>query len=146
MQSIISIKKFSAMIVDDIPFNHYILKNYLEKLQVNIVDIADNGLKAFQKYSERIANKNPPQIVTMDLDMPIMNGKEASMKIRELEKQNDLKPCFLMIISGNCTESEIQECLDPKGKIRAQAFLKKPVTLEDLVRVISNNIRYLSSQ
>jgi len=144
MQSIISIKRFSAMIVDDIPFNHFILKNYLEKLQFDIIGIADDGLKAFQKYSESITKGNRPQILTMDLDMPIMNGKEASMKIRELEKQNNLKPTFLMIISGNCTESEIQECLDPNGKIQAQAFLKKPVSLDDLVRVISTNIRSLS--
>lgn len=75
--------------------------------------------------------------------MPIMGGKEACIKIRQLEKELNLTPCFLLIISGNRTESEISECLDQKGKIRAEAFLKKLVAIEDLYRVIASNLSSL---
>jgi len=73
----------------------------------------------------------------MDLTMPVMDGKQASEKIREYEMVQKLEPCILIIISGNCSESEMAECLNPKGKIRANAFLKKPATLEELSKIIS---------
>jgi len=72
--------------------------------------------------------------------MPIMDGKEASRKIRQLEMENNLEPCFLFIISGNCSESEINECLDQSGRIRANAFLRKPVSIEDLVRTLGSHL------
>jgi len=104
-----------------------------------VEDIAINGLEAYQKYVKQIKRGDRPQIVTMDLNMPIMDGKEASMKIRQLEIEKGLEPCFLIIISGNCTDSETRDCLDKSGKIRANGFLKKPVNIEDLLRVIGNS-------
>lgn len=135
----IASKKLSSMLVDDITFNHVILRNYFDKLDIEVADIAVNGLEAIQKYSRMITRGDRPQIVTMDLDMPIMDGKEAATKIRDLETEKGLKPCILIIISGNCTDSEIKECMDKTGPIRANGFLKKPVNIEDLTRAIGSS-------
>jgi len=63
-------------------------------------------------------------LITMDITMPVMDGKKAAEKIREYEKLNRITPCILIIISGNCIESEIKECLNPEGKIRANVLLR----------------------
>jgi len=139
----ISSKKLSSMLVDDITFNHVILKNFFDKLDIEVLDIAVNGLEAIQKYNKQITRGDRPQIVTMDLDMPIMDGKEASAKIRQIEIEKNLKPCILIIISGNCTDSEIKECIDKTGPIRANGFLKKPVNIEDLTRAIGSSFDQL---
>jgi len=145
IERLISSKRFSAMLVDDLAFNHTILSNYLDRLKIEVKDIAKNGLEAYQKYKRQAERKDRPHIVTMDLNMPIMDGKESAMKIRQFEADKGLDPCFLVIISGNCTDSETRECLDKNGKIRADGFLKKPVNVEDLLRVIGNNLGQLRS-
>ena len=136
LRAIISAKNLTAMIVDDAPFNHLILTNFFEKLGIRVTDIAANGLEAVQKYSQRARNGDRPHIVAMDLDMPIMDGKQASQKIREFEVMQGLIPCFLGIVSGNCSESEITECMNKHGQVKADAFLKKPTTIEELLRAI----------
>jgi CheY-like chemotaxis protein len=78
-------------------------------------------------YIELCKTGQQPKIITMDVDMPIMNGKEAAMKIREFEISHGFRPARMIFISGNCIESEISQCMDPIGKIRAYGFYKKPM-------------------
>jgi len=133
----------STLIVEDEPLLHSILGNFFNNLNIKVSDIAVNGLEAYHKYSQFIGKGGRPNIVTMDLDMPIMDGKEAARKIRQLETEGKIKPCFLLIISGNCSESEINECLDKQGAIRADAFLKKPINIDDLLRIFRCNLKQL---
>lgn len=64
--------------------------------------------------------------------MPIMDGKEAIRKIRKYEATHKLRPAKVIFISGNCSESVINECMDKNGDIRAYDFLKKPITIDDI--------------
>jgi len=129
--------KLKGMIVDDVPFNSMIIKELFVKLGIEIKDMAENGLEAYEKFMDRVLRRDNLDIIALDLDMPIMDGKKVAQKIREKEIELNLKSCLVVITSGNCSESEINECIDPKGKIRADAFLKKPISFEELVRVIS---------
>lgn len=140
IKNLIISKNLKAMVVDDVQFSHAILEDFFNKLGVNVTEIAENGLEAYQKFRDHKSKQSDIHIVTMDLSMPIMDGKEAARKIREFEKNQGLEPCLLIIVSGNCAESEIRECLDVDGEIRADAFLKKPATIEELLRVIGNYV------
>jgi len=75
----------------------------------------------------------------MDLEMPVMDGKTSIEMIRKLEVEKGLEPCLIIIVSGNCTHSEMTECLDPKGKVRANSFLKKPLMFDELQRTIESH-------
>lgn len=131
-------KKLKAMVVDDMMFSRDLLKDYLQKLDIEVVDTAINGLEAYKKFTEN-SNKNASlNIVVMDLDMPLMNGKDAAWKIREYEARMGLEPCLLMIASGNCGHAEIDECIDKTGFIRADVFLRKPLEINDIARAIAN--------
>ena len=130
-----------AMVVDDDSLSLIVLKTFLAKLDITVGTVAQNGLEGVKKYSELIDELRIPDIVTMDLEMPVMDGKKAAEKIRELERVKHTKPCLLIVVSGNCSKSEIAECMDPDGKIRADVFLKKPVRIEDLTQAISEKIR-----
>ena len=135
-EDIIKRKGVKAMVVDDQIFSMNVLKNFLGKLNVEIMDTAENGLDAYSKFLSSVQRKTRIDLITMDLDMPIMDGKTSAQKIRELEHEKKLTPCIILIVSGNCGESEINECIDKKGKIRADAFLKKPVGVDELGRNI----------
>lgn len=133
-------KRLKAMVVDDVQFNHIILKDFFSNLGVQVIDIAENGAQAYEKFRDHSFKEDFIQIVTMDLYMPVMDGKEASKKIREFEDRHGIEPCLLIVVSANCAESEIRECIDVNGPIRANAFLKKPATIDELSRVIGNYI------
>jgi len=51
-------------------------------------------------------------LVLMDLEMPIMNGKEAMKLIRRWEADNGIKHCKIVVITGNCDSTELNECMD----------------------------------
>jgi len=140
-------RKLNALIVDDDQICRHILSNFLHKLHFEVLDTAANGQEAIDKYMSHTFRKqnNPIHVVTMDLTMPIMDGKKSAERIREYEAAEKLEPCILVVISGNCGDSEIEECTNPKGKIRADAFLKKPASIEDLSRIITLNLRRNSS-
>jgi len=130
------IKRGSVLIADDEELSQLILSSYFNKLNVEIVGKAKNGLDAFEKYKHLHESNNRPMIVTMDLTMPVWDGKMASRKIRAYEKEKGLKESILVIISGNCCDSEQKECMDRNGAIHANEFLKKPLKLDDLKQVL----------
>jgi len=132
--------KFKVMVVDDLNFNVVILQNYFQKMDITVQEVAKDGYEAYLKYIKGAADRCRFDIVTLDVDMPRMSGKEAAKKIRQYEKKHDLKPCLLIMVSGNCSESDIGECLDKNGDIRADYFLKKPATFDDLFLVLSQHL------
>lgn len=128
-----------VLVVDDDHFNNMVVSKFFQKLGVEAVGTARNGLEAYNKYLEAIEEKSPYTIITMDIEMPKMNGKTAAQKIRQFEKKNGLKPCYILMISANCLESEINECIDKNGTIMANAFLKKPISPEELQRAVDSS-------
>ena len=134
-------KKLKAMIVDDVSVNQSILNMFLKRLDIEAKQTAFNGLEAYQKYRESVLKGEPFDLITMDLEMPVMNGKIAIQKIRELEVKRGLQPALIIIVSGNCGKSEMHECLDMTGPIRADAFLKKPLALEELKSVVNGHFK-----
>ena len=137
-------KNLRALVVDDEQFCRVILTNFLKKIGISSIDSVDNGLKAYERFKDQKIGEHI-NIVTLDLDMPVMNGKLAAQKIREFEVSNNLKPCFLTIVSANCMESEINECVNKNGRIRANIFLKKPVKIDELCHVIASQFLKESS-
>lgn len=131
------LKSLKTMIADDDPFSQLILKNYFHKLHVQVTKVVENGLEAYKTYVAHTKRGDPLKLVTMDLTMPVMGGKEAAEKIRKYEVDNGMEAC-LLVISGNCSESEIAECTNRNGKVRANVFLKKPASIDELLNVISS--------
>lgn len=66
------------LIVDDAAFMRMMLKDILTKGGHEVVGEAENGLVAIQKYQEL-----KPDIVTMDITMPEMEGVEAVKEIKK---------------------------------------------------------------
>jgi len=137
------------MIVEDVPFNADILASYIQACGLRATHFASNGLEAVKLYEESLRNRNPIKIITMDLEMPVMNGKEACKRIRVLEDQYELEyRSKIIIVSGNSVEKEVSECINPKGYIKADYFLRKPVkkdelgTLLKLITSKSNSVQF----
>ena len=74
-----SFKVLNILIVEDVEENRYLLKAYLKK-EPHCIDFAGNGKVALELYKA-----NSYDMVFMDIQMPIMDGYEATKLIREYE-------------------------------------------------------------
>ncbi len=69
-----------VLIVDDAAFMRMLLKDIITKAGYEVVGEASNGKEAVEKYKEL-----KPDIVTMDITMPEMNGIEAVKEIKKID-------------------------------------------------------------
>ncbi|MBT5230657.1 MAG: response regulator [Methylococcales bacterium] len=91
------------LLVEDVDTNQKIASHMLNNLGLTL-DIAVNGLQAINLWQ-----KNSYDLILMDCRMPIMDGYEATQRIRELE-QDDRIP--IIAITANATESDQQLCFE----------------------------------
>ncbi|TVY01183.1 response regulator [Cohnella terricola] len=79
------------MVVDDAAFLRAMLKDILIKAGHEVVFEAENGLEAVEKYKAV-----RPDLVTMDITMPVMEGVEAVKEIRKLDPGASIVMCSAM--------------------------------------------------
>ena len=123
-----------ALVVEDCPINQVISTEMLQKYGFRDIEIASNGKEAIEIFKKK--EPNFFDLITMDLEMPVMKGKDAIIQIRQFEQRMMHLPTKIAIISGNAIEKEIKECTDPTGKIRADAFLPKPCDYKTLATTL----------
>ncbi|KGA97349.1 chemotaxis protein CheY [Alkalihalobacillus alcalophilus ATCC 27647 = CGMCC 1.3604] len=81
----------SILIVDDAAFMRMMIKDILVKNGFEIAGEAANGVEAISKY-----NEVKPDLVTMDITMPDMDGIEALKKIKEVDINAKVIMCSAM--------------------------------------------------
>ncbi|MCA1296127.1 response regulator [Paenibacillus sp. alder61] len=79
------------LVVDDAAFMRLMLKGILSKNGYEIVGEAENGQEAVEKYRSL-----SPDLVTMDITMPIMEGVEAVRQIKKLDPNAKIIMCSAM--------------------------------------------------
>ena len=79
------------LLVDDAAFMRMMLKDILTKNGYEVVGEAENGAKAVEKYGEL-----KPDLVTMDITMPEMDGISALKNIRSIDSNAKVVMCSAM--------------------------------------------------
>lgn len=80
-----------VLIVDDAAFMRMMIKNILSKSGYDIVGEAENGVQAVAKFKEL-----KPELVTMDITMPEMDGITAVKEIKKLDPAAKIIMCSAM--------------------------------------------------
>ncbi|KAK8081120.1 sensor histidine kinase response [Apiospora hydei] len=93
---------------------------------------AENGLEAVEAYA-----KEPEAYagVLMDLSMPVMDGFEATRRIREHEKAQCLAPTTVIALTGLASRSAQEEAFASGVDV----FMTKPARLKELAEVVAKN-------
>ncbi len=109
-----------ALIVDDSPTEQHVLKSIMEKAGFE-VHIATDGQQGIEE-----AKRLKPRLVIMDVVMPVLNGFQATRKLREDAETSDI-PVIMVTTKDQET--------DRSWGLRqgADAYLVKPVSKEDLL-------------
>ena len=119
-------KNKRVLIVDDNDLNRKLFENLLGQLYQ--IDSANNGLQALEKME-----KNPFDLVLMDMQMPVMNGIEATIEIRKLQNRKKAK-VPIVAMTANAGKAEIQACMDAG----MNDSLIKPFALSSLVSLLNH--------
>lgn len=112
------------LVVDDNPINQKFLYYSLKKLFE--IELANNGLEAVNKTDGQNFD-----VVLMDLMMPIMDGAEATLRIRESENERN-KHIPIIFVTTNDFETERIRCM----KSGADDYLIKPINIDNLLTTI----------
>ncbi|HEX9027368.1 MAG TPA: response regulator [Clostridium sp.] len=111
------------LIVDDAAFMRLSLKTMLEKNGFEVVGAAENGRKAIEMY--KILK---PDIVTMDITMPDMDGVEALAEIMKFDSKANV-----IMLSAMGQEEKIRDAVI----LGAKNFIVKPFKEEFLIKTLS---------
>jgi len=110
------------LVAEDNVINQQLILKILSLLGYEVV-LAENGQEAWE-----LANKNNYDIILMDVQMPEMDGLEATRQIRKNKK---LQP-VIIAMTANAMQGDQEECL----RAGMNDYLSKPVNLDDLVSML----------
>ena len=114
-------KHLSILLAEDNKVNQRLASRMLEKLGYD-VEIAENGKEVIQ-----IVEKNDFDLILMDVQMPEMDGFQATQKIRELE-QNSNKHIPIIALTAYAMKGDREKCLS----VGMDGYLSKPINFKDM--------------
>ncbi len=113
----------TVLMVDDSAVSRKVLRNILEKGGYQVIGEAANGEEGYLKYKEL-----KPDIVTMDITMPVMDGIESLSLIK---KENEDTKVVMITASGQ--REKMVEAL----KRGAEEFILKPFEEDEILKTLS---------
>jgi PAS domain S-box-containing protein len=115
-----------VLLVEDSEANTIVLRGMLESAGCSL-DCVENGKAALEAVQDKRY-----ALVLMDLRMPVMDGLEATRRIRALDTPHSKTPIIAM--TAGVVREELEEFLEAG----ADAYITKPVVKSDLLRMVSN--------
>jgi signal transduction histidine kinase len=112
-----------VLVVEDIKMNQTLIKTLLEKLGF-VVTIAEDGLEAIE-----VVKKQHFEMIFMDVQMPEMNGYDATKRLRNLEIKTPI-----IAITASITDDDEQKCLEAGY----DNYITKPIDKAHLIKIISS--------
>jgi|CXWL01.1.fsa_nt_gi PAS domain S-box-containing protein len=114
------------LLADDSPDNQVLIRSYLKQTP-NRLDIADNGAIALKLFKEGCYD-----LILMDVQMPVMDGYEATKAIRAWEREHDLPPTEVIALTALALKEEVLKTLDAG----CNAHMTKPIKKHTLLEVL----------
>ena len=112
-----------VLVVEDNAVNRMVIESILTKLGVTVT-LAFDGQQALDTLTEG----DFPDLVLMDLNMPVMDGYGATEQIRQRERRNNQPRLPIIALTADAYEEDRQRCL----AVGMDDFLTKPIALDAL--------------
>ena len=123
----------SVLLVEDNELNSEIAVEILNEYGF-VVDTAENGAEAVEKVKN--ATPGDYDLVLMDVQMPVMNGYEATRQIRALPDPA-LAGITILAMTANAFDEDRKKALE----CGMDSFLSKPIVIEELICALQNNLK-----
>jgi len=126
---------------DDDPDDQLLVTDALEEARLgNPIDFTNNGKELLQylnregKY-EHLMGQPLPGLILLDLNMPVMDGREALAKIKQHEKFRSIP---IIVLTTSKAEADIARTYD----MGVNSFIMKPVSFDSLVDMVRSVTDY----
>jgi len=121
------LSQYRVLVVDDVPLNQLLVEKMLSRYHFT-VHKASNGLEAMR---EILVFK--PNIILLDIMMPVMDGFEVIRKVRDNPALADIK---IVVLSALNTNDDILKAYS----MGAQDFITKPIVLDKLTNSVAKQL------
>ena len=124
-----------CLVVDDDELGRELIAQYLEGIAE--CEMAENGLKAVEKFRNAFECGNPYDLIILDIMMPEMDGHAAAKGIRQIEKEWGVsinEGVSIMVLSALNTPNDV---IQAYVSARSAAHLVKPVQPAKLLATLS---------
>ena len=115
----------TVMVVEDYEDNRFMMKWWLETRGYRVVEAVD-GLEAVQ-----VARRERPDVILMDLSLPLIDGLTATLRIREFKYLRDVP---IVAITGH-DEIKFHQAALAAG---CSEFVSKPINLDQLENLLNH--------
>ncbi|MCB1175118.1 MAG: response regulator [Leptospiraceae bacterium] len=116
-----------ALLVDDNDVNLMLTTRLLERLGIFVIP-AKNGIEAIAKFT----NTPDLDLILMDIQMPGMDGNQATQRIREIESLENKKPIPIITLSADALKADKER----SRLAGSNAHLSKPLDYQRLITAI----------
>ena len=121
--------KFFALVVEDNFINAKLAQMILERLGIS-AHVAHNGKEAL----ETLQTKDIYDIIFMDMQMPVMDGIEASQKIRDGEAKDIYKDIPIIAMTANTQPEDKERCVNAG----MNQFITKPINAPEIEKTLEH--------
>ncbi len=118
-----------ALVVEDNPINQKMIQHTLKNMGISS-DCANNGQEGLDRY---ISNSTIYDVIFMDIQMPILNGIDATKKIIEYEKQENLEHTPIIAVTANALKGDRERFLS-EGM---DEYISKPINLDRFIEILN---------
>lgn len=127
-------KKINLLVIDDDDINIFIIKKIVDKTGFDIeMTSKSNGQQAVEFLQTAITNQTAfPDLILIDINMPVMNGWEFVEAYTKLEVPKDVD---LYILSSSVYENDIEKT---KSYTNVKGFISKPLSMERLIELLKD--------
>ena len=112
--------------MEDTADNRLLVKAYL-KDTAYVIDEAENGEVALEEFKN-----HPYRLVLMDVQMPVMDGHEATRRMRAWEKEHGKAPTPIIALTAHAIKEDVEKSL----AAGCTAHLTKPIKKTTLLQAI----------
>jgi CheY-like chemotaxis protein/anti-sigma regulatory factor (Ser/Thr protein kinase) len=124
-----SFRSLTILLAEDTPANQKLIESILVKRGHRVI-VATNGREALEQFSNTRFD-----VIIMDLQMPMMDGYQATAAIRHLECQTE-RHIPIIALTAHSTASDREACL----KAGMDAYLSKPINVAKLVKATESSV------
>ena len=121
---------YDILIVDDVPINQLIVEKMLSRYKIPVRK-ASNGVEALKEIRHKM-----PDLVLLDIMMPVMDGFEVLKRLREARETAQLRVVILSALNSN-------EDIVKGFQLGAHDFITKPVIMEKLINVVATQLQLI---
>ena len=120
------VRALRILLVEDSPDNQVLIRSYLKRTSYRL-DIADHGAIALELFKNGYYD-----LILMDMQMPVMDGYEATRAIRAWEREHDLPPTQVIALTALALKEDGVKILDAG----CNAHMTKPIKKHTLLEVL----------